>query len=68
MDETMTPTMTFRWLVPSFAACAVQPDCKRLQQLFNTSNGNKWVDVRMVEEERGGRPGRSVPSQEISND
>lgn len=51
MSETMIPTMSFRWLVPSFAAYGDQPDCRRLQQLHHTSTGDKWIDIRMVEEE-----------------
>lgn len=51
MSETMIPTMRFRWLVPSFAAYGIQPNCRRLQQLFHTSRGDKWIDVQMVEEE-----------------
>jgi hypothetical protein len=46
----MIPTMSFRWLVPSFEAYGEQPDCRRLQQLFHTSSGDKWIDVRMVSE------------------
>lgn len=51
MSETTIPTMSFRWLVPSFEACRQQPGCRRLQQLHHTSTGDKWIDVRMVEEE-----------------
>ena len=50
MSETMVPTTSFRWVVPSFQAYAVQPNCRRLQQLFHTSRGDQWIDVRMVEE------------------
>jgi len=50
MSETMIPTMSFRWLVPSFAAYAAHPACRRLQQLYHTSNGDRWIDVKMVEE------------------
>ena len=49
--RTMVPTMRFRWVVISLAAYAVQSKCQRLQQLHHTSDGDKWVDVPMVEEE-----------------
>jgi hypothetical protein len=49
MSETMIPTMSFRWAVPSFSAYAVQPGCARLQQLYHTSQGDRWIDVPMVE-------------------
>ncbi|TGV85505.1 hypothetical protein EN788_63095, partial [Mesorhizobium sp. M2D.F.Ca.ET.145.01.1.1] len=51
MSETMIPTMRFRWLVPSFSAVSVQPAAKRLQQLFETSTGQRWIDIPMVVEE-----------------
>jgi hypothetical protein len=52
MAETLIPTASFRWLVPSFKMYGEQPDCRRLQQLHHTPGGReKWVDVRMVEED-----------------
>lgn len=52
MAETLIPTMSFRWLVPSFQAYGEQPTCRRLQQLHHTTGGKeKWIDVRVVEED-----------------
>ncbi len=48
MDETRIPTMSFRWRVPSVDAYSAQPNCARLQQLFETPRGRQWVDVPMV--------------------
>lgn len=61
MSETMVPTMSFRWLVPSFAAYGEQPDCRRLQQLHHTSSGDKWIDVKMVEEWEDTSSPRATP-------
>jgi hypothetical protein len=51
MAETMAPTMRFRWFLPSIKAVSMPPGPKRLQQLFETSTGQRWIDVPMVVED-----------------
>lgn len=49
MDETLIPTMNFRWLVPTYSALSTQPSSARLQQRFERPAGHPvWLDVPIV--------------------